>query len=277
MMIELAGVTFRDTGRGWVFADLIDWYTLTDSKSQDTPKPQSHGSFKPGRDWRSSAAISFTAAYIGDSVAECLAAAESFTAAGTGETATMQVTDDIRTTSREVSIRHVGVPDFFGYDHYEVRFAVDVLAWDPRRYSVGDAWLSTGPAQSGSGLVWPAVWPLVWPSSGSDGRLTLTNAGTGAYPPIYRLYGGFDSALITNVTTGQLIGFDHPVPDGSVVEINTRTRQARIDNQSDVSRFLTWRQWWDVPASSSIVIQFDATASVGTPHLEALPRSAWIA
>lgn len=133
---------------------------------------------------------------------------------------------------------------------YQVRF----LAADPRRYADG-AWQQTGPAVRSGGLVWPAVWPLVWPVSGSSGRVTLPNPGRAPSPAVFRLLGPFDSALITCVESGARVGFNRPVPAGSVVEVSGR--RAVIDGQSDVSRWLQFREWTDVPGGESRTFQFD--------------------
>ena len=150
---------------------------------------------------------------------------------------------------------------------YQVRF----LAVDPRRYADG-AWQQTGPAVQSGGLVWPAVWPLVWPVSGSSGRVILTNSGKAPSAPSFRLQGPFTSALITCVETGARVGFNRPVPAGSVVEISGK--RAVIDGQSDVSRWLMFREWGDVPGGASRTYQFDAVDGAGAV-MQGKVDSAW--
>ncbi|MFZ4894632.1 hypothetical protein ACL9RL_09295 [Plantibacter sp. Mn2098] len=274
--LTLAGTEFRDFAvSGWVFQDLTDWYTLTDDKMPDEEKPQGHGAFGVAESLRSAAVVSFRAVYLGDSDDETLAAAEQLMAAIATGPVEMLYSDALRTTARTVSVRTAPMHDAF--DGTIGEFEFDCLARDPRRYSVGDSWQSTGPAVDGAGLVWPAVWPLVWPGGGSDGRVTLQNVGSAPAAQRYRLNGGFTSALLTNTATGQRIGFNRPVPVGSVVEIDTRTRQAWIDGQSDVSRYLMFREWWDVPKYSTVRVQFDVNGAVGSPSMDALMRSAWFA
>lgn len=119
------------------------------------------------------------------------------------------------------------------------------------------------------------MWPLIWPGGGSSGRITLTNTGKAPSSPQFRLLGGFDSALITSAETGARIGFDRLVPDGSVVSIDTAQHRATIDGQSDVSRWLRWREWEMVPPGESRSYQFDVVGPVGTPKLEGRVLSAW--
>lgn len=272
MMIELAGVTFNDTGLGWVFADLVDWYTLPDSKAENIPAPQSHGSFDPGQDWRAAAAISFTAGYIGSSQAECIAAVEEFTALGSLETGpVMRVTDDLRTTERQVSVRNIDVPDFFGYDQFEVHFAVDVLAWDPIRYGTAVDY-STGLATPGGGLEYPlhsggSGGALYYGSNGDLGRVSITNSGTAPVWPSVNVVGGFTNGFyIQRLDTGQVVRYDRVVPAGSSVSINFRTGEVLIDGLSDGSTYLTRDEFFSVGAGESIDVQLNAiNGSSGSP------------
>lgn len=279
MIIELAGITFNDTGRGWVFADLIDWYTLPDSKAPNTPTPQSHGSFDPGFDWRAAATPSFTAAYIGSTAEECLAALESFTAAGSLDEATIRVTDALRTTSRQVSIRHIGVPDFYDYDQHEVHFAVDLLAWDPIRYSDA-ATLSSGLASSGGGLEYPLGTPsgsLYYGANGNLGRVTVVNAGKADTWPAFRVTGTLDAGFeIRCLDTNMTLRYDRVVPAGTFVTIDSRTGSVLVDGVSDASTYLTRDEFFPIPAGGSCEIQFTSIgASSGTPTMTVEYRSGW--
>lgn len=282
MIVELAGITFNDTGRGWVFADLVDWYTLPDSKSPNEATPQSHGSFPPGTDWRAAATPSFTAGYIGDSMAECIAAVESFTAVGALTTQpVMSVTDDLRTTSREVSVRHIGVPDFYGYDHYEVHFAVDLLAADPLRYGEVLS-LSTGLATSGGGLEYPlhsggSGEALYYGSNGNLGRVTATNPGRADTWPTFTVTGQLDSGFqITLLSPTRALRYDRVVPAGSTVTIDSADGSVLIDGVSDGSNYLTRDEFFSIPAQGSAEIQFAALgASSGSPTMTVEYRGAW--
>lgn len=280
MMIELGGITFNDTGRGWVFADLVDWYTVPDSKAPNDPVPQGHGSFDPGIDYRSAATPSFTAGYIGDSVAECLAAVESFTAIATPQTIQiMRVTDALRATNRQVSVRHIAVPDFFGYDSYEVHFAVDVLAWDPVRYSDAVT-ASTGLPTAGGGLQYPLGSPsgsLYYGAVGGLGRVTLTNSGTADTWPMFTVTGQLDAGFyIQRLDTSDTLRYDRVVPAGTTISIDCATGEVLIDGVSDGSTYLTRSDFFAIPAGASIDVQFNAVStSSGTPSMTAHSRSGW--
>lgn len=280
MMIEFAGITFNDTGRGWVFADLVDWYTLPDSKATNDPIPNGHGSFDPGTDWRSAAAISFTVGFIGSSQAECIAAVESLNAVGsTGTVAVLRVTDDLRVTSRQVSVRHIGVPDWFGWDQYEVHMAVDVLAWDPVRYT-DPVVVSTGLASGGGGLEYPLGSPsgaLYYGANGSLGRVTLSNEGTAPVWPSVTVAGGLGAGFfVQRLDTGQTVRYDRVVPAGSTVAVDFRTGEVLVDGLSDGSTYLTRYEFWPVGPGESFEVQFNAIGgSSGTPTAEWTDRDGY--
>lgn len=258
---------------GWVFWELVDWFGQVDDKVPVVERPQGHGAFPVAKSLRSSRAISYSAVYLAETVAEVEAAWDDLAAVGAEGPTLMRVVADSGDTQRVVSVMVSRVKDHNGDPTGEV--AVDAIARDSRRYSVAQGLDVTGPPVEGQGIVWPLVWPLVWPADGSDGRIVLENLGKAPTFPTFTLTGGFDSATITCVETGQRIGFDRPVPVGSSVVIDVVTRTARIDGQSDVSRWLRFREWPMIPKESTRSFQFDVVAPVGSPTLTGEVRSAW--
>lgn len=274
--ITLDGIEFADWGiSGWVFSGLTDWFGQTANKIGVTERPQAHGAFVPSRALRSSRAISFEANYLGETVEEVESAWDDLAAVGAEGPVAIRVDAPSGATERLVTVSASQMTDHHGDP--TGRVAVDMIAYDPRRYAVGSLvpWEQTGPPTAGGGLVWPAVWPLVWPDSGSPGRIVLTNSGKAPSAPQLRLLGGFSSALITCAETGDRIGLDRFVPQGSVVTLDTEQHRATIDGQSDVSRWLRWREWSLVPPGESRTFQFDAVDPVGEPKLQGRVLSAW--
>lgn len=274
--ITLDGIEFVDWGTsGWVFSGLTDWFGQTGNKIGVTERPQAHGAFVPSRALRSSRAISFEANYLGETVEEVENAWDSLAAVGAEAPVTIHVDAPSGATERLVTVSVNKMTDHHGDPTGKV--AVDLIAYDPRRYAVAVSvpWEQTGSPSAGNGLVWPAVWPLVWPGGGSSGRIELVNTGTAPSAPQLRLLGGFSSALITCVETGQRVGLERLVPEGSVVTIDTEDHRAVIDGQSDVSRWLRWREWALVPPGQSRSFQFDVIDPVGVPKLEGRVLSAW--
>lgn len=258
-MITLDGIVFSEFATdGWVYSELTDWYGQVANKAQRTKRPLHHGNFQETRVFRDGRAVSFKAAYLSDSAGAVQSAVDELSSVGADGPVVMTVVgDDGVPAYRVVTVELVGVPDWLSATEAEV--TVMLIADDPRRYATGQ-WLQTGPAVQSGGLVWPAVWPLVWPVSGSSGRVTLQNPGRAPSPAVFRLLGPFDSALITCVESGARVGFNRPVPAGSVVEVSGR--RAVIDGQSDVSRWLQFREWTDVPGGESRTFQFDPVGGV---------------
>lgn len=238
---------------GWSFRDLVDWWGQTADKAEIVERPQGHGAFPARGSLRTSRAISFIANCINGSQAAVESGFDDLSSVGAEGPVLMTVETPAGASWRVVKVESVKPTHHRGGSRYGV-LAVDLIAPDPRRYADG-AWQQTGPAVQSGGLVWPAVWPLVWPVSGSSGRVTLQNPGRAPSPAVFRLLGPFDSALITCVESGARVGFNRPVPAGSVVEISGR--HAVIDGQSDVSRWLQFREWTDVPGGESRTFQFD--------------------
>lgn len=283
--IELGGVTFLGqpaefdfAPTGWYFKGLKDWWGVPESKASAEPIPQGHGSFDPGEDWRSSITPSFEAVYIGSSEAEALAAVEAFCAFGTSsDQQVMSVTDILRETSREVSVRSAKPRDHHGKRIIFVD--VDCLAADPRRYG-SEVLATTGLPSLAGGLAFPIVFPIDFATTGESGRLTTENPGTQATSTRFvvsggSLAGGFS---LVNVEDGREIRFEFPIATTDVVTIDTKTGQAWINDEANsVSGFLTVTEWWTVPPGGSRQVQFNAIgATTGTPILSAYTAPAYL-
>lgn len=259
----------------WEFADLDGWRGKTDDKVETRERPQAHGAFSASRSLRTARSISMTARFVGASRAATERALDALDALGAEGPITMTVAEDSGATSRVVTIRRSPVLDRRSREIGSV--SLDVSARDPRRYTplVDAQWFETGPVAAASGLTWAAPWSLSWGSGAPTGRITLANTGRAPSAPRFQLAGGFASALVSCAETGARIGFDRPVPAGSVVEIDTATHRAILDGLSDVSRWLRWREWELVPPRTSRTYQLDVTGAAGSPLLRGMVRSAW--
>lgn len=283
--MELSTVTLRSligavppisfpsySATAWSFRDLTGWLGQTDDKVPLVERPQGHGAFRTSRSLRSSRAVSLTVTYIGGSQSDVENAFDVLDAVGADGPVVMSVTLPTGTTWRVVTVDKVTVTRWRGGSRYG-QAAIDMIARDPRRYMSGD-WVTTGPPSPGQGEVWPEVYPVVWPGGGSSGRVTLVNDGRAPSPSRFLLAGGFSSAQITCVETGARVGFDRLTPTGQVVEIDAGTGRATIGGQ-DVSRWLRYREWTDVPGLMSRSFQLDVTDPVGSPTLSGKVDHAW--
>jgi len=279
--IDLAGVTFVDhlvPGQtGWAFQGLTDWYGVPTSKAPEADIPQGQGSFDPGVDYRSSAIPSFQAIYYGASEAEALAAVEDFCALGTSDAQqVMRVTDVLRATSREVSVRSVVSHDHHGRNY--VLVDVDTFAADPLRYGDPEI-VTTAPPSLAGGLAFPIVFPIDFATTGSPGRMVTTNPGKQATFSTFTVTGGLSGGFsLIDIEDGQEIRFEFPMSVSDVVTVDPQTGRAWINDESNVLiGYLTKSEFWQVPPRSFRTIQFNPIGSVsGTPIATASTPPAYL-
>jgi len=279
--IELAGVTFKDhleSGEtGWAFQSLTDWYGVPTSKAPEEPIPQGQGSFDPGVDYRSSAIPSFNAIYYGATEAEALDAVEDFCSLGTSEQQQiMRVTDALRATSREVSVRSVAQQDHHGRNYILVN--VDTFAADPLRYGDPEV-VSTGVPSLSGGIAFPIVFPIDFATTGSPGRMVTTNAGKQATFSRFSVSGGLSGGFsLIDIEDGREIRFEFPIATSDVVTVDPQTGRAWINDESNVLiGYLTRSDFWQVPPGSFRTIQFNPIGSVtGTPLAQATTPPAYL-
>ncbi|MDJ0323164.1 hypothetical protein QMG61_05225 [Cryobacterium sp. PH31-AA6] len=272
--IDIAGLTVhgedQHTSGALQFVNLIDWYSITESKSDVRERPQAHGAFGIADDFRKSAVISFDGWCECDSWAETLTRMREVRRALNGNRpALITVTDELGATSRTVSVRTAPLKE----DQFARRFtfAVDMVAPDANRYGPA-ASVSTGLPTSGGGIAYPIVYPISYGTPGNPGRVITENPGDEDTYSLLEVTGGLGGGFeLTEGQTGQALRFERVIPLGSTVFLNPRTGRAYLDTPgNDVSGFLTRREWWSVPAQGSREIQFASIGVVtGTPTLTA--------
>ena len=111
--------------------------------------------------------------------------------------------------------------------------SLQFIATDPRRYTPAvQAAASTVP-QPESGLVWPLTWPLAWGAPGSTGNVQVTNAGNTATHPVITFTGPCVNPQLSNVTTGQLIGYNLALAASDVLTVDTGTGQVLLNGNAN--------------------------------------------
>lgn len=164
------------TKHGWLLQGLTGWMDLSESKAEIKERPQTHGAFDPGTDWRQSLAPGLKIAWVGDIQQELDQAIDQLKALGSlGHLINLGVetTNDIRT--RPVSIRNIDVPDTRGRSSVD-GIAVDVVAPDPRAYGVVSS-DSTGLPVHGGGLVFDTSPSTRWNGTPNASASTLSQDG----------------------------------------------------------------------------------------------------
>lgn len=275
--LNLAGITFSGDANGsggFHFDGLDDWFSLSDSKSPVNERPQAHGAFGIGFDYRESLVLSMKVWYKATSRLELIQAKRHLLGAlGAAGRKTAALTDADGTTSRIVSVRAAPSPDSRGSMAFT--YVIDMVATDPLAYGE-EISVSTGVPVSTGGLAFPlGTGPsgnyIDFGGAGSSGRVALTNTGTAPVFPKLEVTGGLELGFVaTDVTIGKILRFERFIPVGSTIAINQRTGTASIDGQSDVSGFLTSRDFFQIGAGETHQIQFAPLGAVtGIPILTA--------
>jgi hypothetical protein len=261
---------------GPTYDRLVDWQGTPSIDMAFVKRPGAPGAFAPVQTFPDEAVISIEGSWFSADRAAGIANRETLAALyNDGKPITMTVTDDLRTTSREVMVEAVTIPWTI---HPEFEYSIDVRAADPRRYGVATTAGSTLATTVGGGFTYPTVYPINYGSIGVDGRFTLVNDGNTSASTRYVVSGGSmpDGFVIVNVDTGERITYIGPVTDGTTVTVDEATRAAFINGTAPGSRYLSSPQWWSIPARSSRTIQFLARGAVtGTPRLDAYTASAY--
>ena len=103
----------------------------------------------------------------------------------------------------------------------------------------------------------------------------MINLGTAPTSPTFTITGGLSSFHFAGNNQRSTVDFNRVIPVGSSVTLNSRTRRAVIDDQSDVTGFMSSQEWWTIPPGTTSVVQFTGTSPVGTPMLTGIVESSW--
>jgi hypothetical protein len=252
-----------------VVQGLDSWLSLSESKASVSERPQAHGAFDPGTDWRQSGVFALTVAYVSDSYADTVTAIRSLTGLGALDgLVTLVVSDDSGVTTRMVSIRKIDVPDLHTRSSVG-GIAVDLLAPDPFAYGPSVE-SSTGLPAAGGGVQFPMQFPADFGVAGDDGRAVFTNTGTAPTPLKFKVSGGMsDGFSLRCVETGDTLTFMRPLDVSDYVLLDSSDASVLLNGVSPVSGFLIQDDWWTVPPGGTCTVQFNAIGVVyGVPTLE---------
>lgn len=141
--------------------------------------------------------------------------------------------------------------------------ALDGAVWDGPAGTTGMEW--DGPAIPITGAVWQA-------SSGVPGVLALDNAGTASTPILFEITapvtGSLINPTITDTGRGYVITYGGTMMPGDVLTIDTSTGLIQMNGTSAAGQ-LTRADLFEIPARSTIVVQFSASGPADTAQLTA--------
>lgn len=268
--VSLGGMVFAGNAtQGWILQGIDGWNSLSGSKADVVERPQAHGAFDPGTDWRQSGVFALTVAFVGAAYADTVAAIRNLTGLGAVDSLLpLVVTDESGSTTRMVSIRKIDVPDLHGLPSVG-GIALDLLAPDPFAYGDSTS-ASTGLPKAGGGVQFPVQFPVNFGVAGDDGRAIFTNTGTAPTPLRFKVSGGMsDGFTLRCVETGDTLTFVRPLDVSDYVILDSYDASVLLNGVSPVSGFLVQDDWWTVPPGGTRTVQFNAIGVVtGVPTLE---------
>lgn len=274
-VIQLGGMTFPGAATsGWWFSELADWLDVTEAKGSWSERPVSHGAFDRGFGWRARSSPSLRVHFLGEDSAAALTAMERLRGIVGAGLIEMVVDLGNGTRSRMVRVDSIDIPD--GRDRRVMTATIYCSAPDPLAYGsplVGVADVPTG----GVGVADPLADPVREGEQGNLGRVTLTNDGTASTSVQVTVHGGLSEGVqILVVETGAVLRLERSIPNGSKVVFDSATGRVVIDEQSDVTGFLTIDQWPQIPAQSTRSFQFMPLGqSSGAPRMVVTARPAY--
>lgn len=264
--MELLGVTLsgrKKPDQGLYWTDLTGWWGLPDLRGNTDLIPGAHGRFQRTTYLRDSRAITLTGHILCDSNRELVAVRDRLEAALSAGAGTMTVvTGETGSWDRFVEIDTLNIEP----DHGKTwtKFTVDMVAPDPRRYG---PLVRVGPAQlptSVGGVRLPQRMPWNFGSVSGDSRLIISNAGAIPVSPSIIVGGGFEVVTVTDITAGRRLRIEWPVSSDEEVVFDSRTRRAEL-RSSEVTRWLTRREWFTIPAGATHEFRFEAENISGSP------------
>lgn len=263
------GEVISRTLHGWGLVSLSDWTSLTQSKADIIQRPQAHGAFDPGTDWRQEGAYVASLAYLGDSVADLDNAIRELTGlAAIDDLIDCTFNDGNISSTRRVSIRKIDVPEHRGRSRL-TGISVSLLAPDPFAYGDTSS-ASTGLPKAGGGVQFPVQFPVNFGVAGDAGRAVFTNTGTAPTPLKFKVSGGMsDGFTLRCVETGNTLTFMRPLDVSDYVILDSSDASVLLNGVSPVSGFLIQDDWWTVPPGGTCTVQFNSIGVVyGVPTLE---------
>lgn len=260
---------------GYILEEITGWEDLPDVTSYDTARSRGHGDHVGDQYARSRiVTVSGKIANVSsrDEMARALQNATRVGSAVNNLTVDLlglALTAGARVTQRSVSIGG-------NYSVGEIPFAVQWRCPDPLRYGLTQTPASIGLPSTSGGLPYPLSYPLNYGSAGTPGQITLTNSGTADTSILFTVTGPLPSGFEISAG-GQRLTYAAEVPAGQVITLDTGTGIVLAEGTADRRGNLTKADWLQVPAGSSITVQFTSLGGTydAAATLSASWRSAW--
>ena len=275
--VELLGVTFagaEEPDAGLIWSDLEGWWGLPDSRGEADLIPGEHGRFKRSKVLREARVLTLSGAiYAADNfgLVEARTRLEAALAEGIGSMRVATAASGVWERWVEIDTLTIA-PD---HGRRWTTFTIDMLAPDPRRYGPEQVVGPVGLPVSTGGVRLPQRMPWNFGTVSEQSRLLVPNSGAIKLHPFIDVSGGFNTVSVVDITSGRRLSLNWQVPEGSTLVLDSGARRATVDG-SDVTRWLTRRQWFEIPAGETHEFRFEVSAPNGSPEMRARFRNgAW--
>ena len=266
--IELFGVTLsgaRRPDQGLYWTDLKGWWGLPDLRGETDSIPGSHGRFPRVEHLRDSRAITLTGHILTKSGSSFMAARDRLEAALSASYGPMTVvTNTYGSWERMVEVDTLDIDPDYGKEY--TKFTVDMVALDPRRYGPTQMLGPVGLPVTEGGVRLPQRMPWNFGSVTPESRLVITNTGSIPINPLIRISGGFEVVSVYDVTAGRRLRLEWPVTQGYEVIFDSSSRRA-VASGSEVTRWLTKRQWFEIQPGDTHEFRFEVVDGTGNPQM----------
>lgn len=111
-------------------------------------------------------------------------------------------------------------------------YKIDLIAEDPNFYS-NILQTVVIPLSEGGGFILPVVLPAIF--GGGTSPTVVTNSGAVAVEPVFEITGESTNPVITNVDTGEFVGFNLTLGPSDVLRIDMAARTATLNGSSVLS------------------------------------------
>lgn len=267
----------------WLATFEDGWRTPPPPRIERVVRPRRHGEIDPGRTWLAARTVELRG-FVEAPNHEALAAAGERFAALLADGLLTDLVVDEDGAIKVAAARLNDAPGFTLIHPSLATWTLPLLMPDPLRYGAAspegeEITISTGLPVAGVGLTVPmTAGPLVIEEGGTEGRIQLTNNGTAATRPRFRIDGPVTNPRIEHPTTGRTLTFMVNLAAGSYLDIRPLTGEVVLNGSVNARNFLTNTS---APVSSVVMptgpneIFFRALSSPGGASLTVAFRPAY--
>lgn len=244
---------------------LTGWEDLPPIDSSNTLKPASYGAWS-GKKLPGQRILTWNGRFSPEENVDWTPDLEALKNAFTIPMDTEELTIAVRTRSDTKVVFGAcvqrAIPMDYTYSYYGATITLQFECSDPRKYSLSEKSFFIATAiDTIDGLDYPLVYPLDYGVADIASDMTMTNDGSTETPVILEYTGPMSNPVLTNVTTGEIMGFNINLVSTDVLTVDTRTGTALLNGSAD--RLYTRK------LTSSPVLNFGLVPGTNELHLSA--------